>query len=386
MTKKLGEVCEIIYGYPFDSKLFNNNQKGKPVIRIRDVVRGFSETFTTEPCDSKYWISKDDVLIGMDGDFNISTWKSSRALLNQRVCKLESGEKITNLYLRYILPTKLQGIWDKKLFTTVKHLSAKDLNSISISIPPLPEQKRIVKKIDAAFEKIDKLKANAERNLANAKDLFQSALDEAMRPKKGWVEKRLGEVGEYRKGPFGSSLTKRIFIPKNSTAIKVYEQKNAIRKTATIGEYYITREYFNSKMSGFEVLPGDIIVSCAGTIGETFIMPEDMERGIINQALMRMRIAPEVDKFYFLYYFDHILKRSANALSNGSAMKNIPPFSVFKQLLIPIPPLSEQREIVKRLDLLAEKIKILEQNYTQQIADCVEMRQAVLREAFEGRI
>ena len=386
MTKKLGEVCEIIYGYPFDSKLFNNNQKGKPVIRIRDVVRGFSETFTTEPCDSKYWISKDDVLIGMDGDFNISTWKSSRALLNQRVCKLESGEKITNLYLRYILPTKLQGIWDKKLFTTVKHLSAKDLNSISISIPPLPEQKRIVKKIDAAFEKIDKLKANAERNLANAKDLFQSALDEAMRPKKGWVEKRLGEVGEYRKGPFGSSLTKRIFIPKNSTAIKVYEQKNAIRKTATIGEYYITREYFNSKMSGFEVLPGDIIVSCAGTIGETFIMPEDMERGIINQALMRMRIAPEVDKFYFLYYFDHILKRSANALSNGSAMKNIPPFSVFKQLLIPIPPLSEQREIVKRLDLLAEKIKILEQNYTQQIADCVEMRQAVLREAFEGRL
>ena len=386
MTKKLGEVCEIIYGYPFDSKLFNNNQKGKPVIRIRDVVRGFSETFTTEPCDSKYWISKDDVLIGMDGDFNISTWKSSRALLNQRVCKLESGEKITNLYLRYILPTKLQGIWDKKLFTTVKHLSAKDLNSISISIPPLPEQKRIVKKIDAAFEKIDKLKANAERNLANAKDLFQSALDEAMRPKKGWVEKRLGEVGEYRKGPFGSSLTKRIFIPKNSTAIKVYEQKNAIRKTATIGEYYITREYFNSKMSGFEVLPGDIIVSCAGTIGETFIMPEDMERGIINQALMRMRIAPEVDKFYFLYYFDHILKRSANALSNGSAMKNIPPFSVFKQLLIPIPPLSEQREIVKRLDLLAEKIKTIEQNYTKQIADCAEMRQAVLREAFEGRI
>ena len=69
------------------------------------------------------------------------------------------------------------------------------IKQFEIPIPPLPEQKRIVAKIDAAFEKIDKLKANAERNLKNAKELFQSALDEAMRPKKGWVEKRLGEVG-----------------------------------------------------------------------------------------------------------------------------------------------------------------------------------------------
>ena len=207
-----------------------------------------------------------------------------------------------------------------------------------------------------------------------------------MRPKKGWVEKRLGEVGEYRKGPFGSSLTKRMFVPKGPTTIKVYEQKNAIRKSATLGEYYITQEYFNEKMRGFEVLPGDVIVSCAGTIGETFIMPENIERGIINQALMRMRISALIDKSYFLYYFDHILKKSANELSNGSAMKNIPPFSVFKQLTIPVPSLPEQREIVKRLDFLSEKIKLLDQNYTKQIADCVEMRQAILREAFEGSI
>ena len=75
----------------------------------------------------------------------------------------------------------------------INNLKFTQLAEFDIPIPSLGEQKRIVAKIDAAFEKIDRLKANAEKNLANAKELFQSALDEAMRPKKGWVEKRLGE-------------------------------------------------------------------------------------------------------------------------------------------------------------------------------------------------
>lgn len=136
VTKKLGDVCEIIYGYPFNSQFFNDKKSGLPVIRIRDVVRGYSETYTTESCDRKYRVSFSDVLIGMDGDFNVATWKSSTALLNQRVCKLESGEKATNRYLRYVLPIVLHGIWERKLFTTVKHLSAKDLNNISLDLPP----------------------------------------------------------------------------------------------------------------------------------------------------------------------------------------------------------------------------------------------------------
>ena len=99
-------------------------------------------------------------------------------------------------------------------------------------------------------------------------------------------------------------MTKSMFVPKGNNAVKVYEQKNAIQKDATLGEYYITRDYFESKMTGFEVFPGDVIVSCAGTIGETYILPDGIEQGIINQALMRMQIfepmflpyfAPELD-------------------------------------------------------------------------------------------
>ncbi|MGX2975701.1 restriction endonuclease subunit S, partial [Ursidibacter arcticus] len=143
----------------------------------------------------------------------------------------------------------------------------------------------------------------------------------------------LDEIGVYKKGPFGSSLTKSMFIPKGENTIKVYEQKNAIKKDCEIGDYYISEKYFLENMQSFEVFPNDIIVSCAGTIGETFVMPENFEKGIINQALMKMNISKEICTEYFLIYFDYILKESAKLNSMGSAIKNIPPFSIFKSLL-----------------------------------------------------
>ena len=288
----------------------------------------------------------------------------------------------------------------------VPKLNQENMNSIMIPVPPLAEQKRIVAKIEELLPLIDRYEKAWSRleefNKRFPDDMQKSILQMAIqgklveqRPEEGtgeelyrqiqaekqklikegkikaekllpeikenekpfdiptsWMWVRFGELGNFKKGPFGSALTKSMFVPKSDQSIKVFEQKNAIQKDATLGEYYIRREYFESAMSGFEVRPGDVIVSCAGTIGETYVLPENIEHGIINQALMRMRIFSPMFIPYFLVFFDVALKQNARAGSKGSAIKNIPPFEVLKSYLVPLPPLAEQKRIVARIEEL----------------------------------
>ena len=176
---------------------------------------------------------------------------------------------------------------------------------------------------------------------------------------KGWVWCKLDDLAFYKKGPFGSSLTKAMFVPKSSQSYKVYEQKNAIHKDCALGSYYITKEKYDS-LIGFAVQPYDIIVSCAGTIGETYVLPAGMQEGIINQALMLIRLfSKEIERFYLLY-FDFILKDEAYRNSKGTAIKNIPPFDVLKNFFIPIPPIGEQKRILDEVDRLMSFVSTIE--------------------------
>lgn len=181
-----------------------------------------------------------------------------------------------------------------------------------------------------------------------------------------WCWAKLGDLGLYKKGPFGSALTKSMFVEEAANTIKVYEQKNAIQHDATLGNYFISNTYFLSNMQGFEVLPGDIIVSCAGTIGETYIMPDGIKRGIINQALMKITLVPSININYFLYYFDFSIKKQAQN-GNGMAIVNIPPFDTLKNLLLPLPPLEEQNRIVEKIDeafAILDRIDELQREYS----------------------
>ncbi len=176
-----------------------------------------------------------------------------------------------------------------------------------------------------------------------------------------WRWCRLRNIGQYKKGPFGSALTKSIFVPKSKNTIKVYEQKNAIQKNASLGSYYITNEYYESKMKSFTVFPGEIIVSCAGTIGETYILPSNIEKGIINQALMRISLTENINVNYFLNYFDFILKRETVENSQGTAIKNIPPFDILKEMYIVIPPIDEQNRIVEKIKSIFTQLDAIQE-------------------------
>ena len=176
-----------------------------------------------------------------------------------------------------------------------------------------------------------------------------------------------------------------MFVPKSKNTYKVYEQKNAINKNAFIGNYYISKEKFD-ELKGFEVFPNDIIVSCAGTIGETFILPEGIERGIINQALMRIMVYKRQIIPFYLIYFDSVLKNEANQQGKGIAIKNIPSFDVLKNFLIPLPPLSEQRRIVEKIEELLALVDDLETNKTNLQSYIKQAKSKVLEMAIRGEL
>ena len=162
MEKFLPEICIIQYGFPFDSSKFSTSE-GMPLIRIRDVVRGYSETFTTEEYKEEYIVNKDDLLIGMDGEFNIAKWGETPALLNQRVCRLLPKPEVDKNYLFYFIPSALKRIEEKTPFVTVKHLSAKELNKVVVPLPTLEEQCRIAALLDKVSDLIAKRRAQLDK-------------------------------------------------------------------------------------------------------------------------------------------------------------------------------------------------------------------------------
>ena len=201
----------------------------------------------------------------------------------------------------------------------------------------------------------------------------------------GWTWARLNDLALYKKGPFGSSITKAMFVPESDNAIKVYEQKNAINKNAHLGHYFISQEKYQ-ELKGFEIFPGDIIVSCAGTIGETFVMPSDMRKGIINQALMKIHLYDNSIKDFYLMYFDNKLKSLANEQGYGMALKNIPPFSVLKQYLIPIPPMAEQEKILERIKITLSNINDIDLLKGKLQSNIANAKSKILDLAIRGKL
>ena len=194
MRRKLTELCDIQYGYAFDSAGFTEDSSYPPLVRIRDVKRGYSETYYSGEYPEEYVLHAGDLLVGMDGEFNIARWKSRDALLNQRVCKIIAKEGTDEEYLRFALSKALKEIENRTAFVTVKHLSAKELNKLELQVPALPEQQRI-SSVLARTEGIIALRQNELQTLDGLiKARFVEIYGEPIANPMGWPVKRLKDL------------------------------------------------------------------------------------------------------------------------------------------------------------------------------------------------
>lgn len=259
----------------------------------------------------------------------------------------------------------------------IPHIYFKDYGECEIAVPPLPEQHRIVKKLDAAFEKIDAMKAKAEKNIENAKALFQQTLAEELEPKEGWVEKKIKDIGEVVGGTTPNTSNKEFWNG----------DRCWISPAELHGEHYlydsarkITELAVKSK--NLKELPvGTVILSSRAPIGKVAINKVPM---YCNQGFKCVVCG---DSIYneFLYWWFYGKTEYLNTLGTGATFLEISK-TIVENIGISIPMLIEQQQIVTKLDILSAKCKKLEEAERKTIAECDALKQAILRQAFNGEL
>ena len=254
-------------------------------------------------------------------------------------------------------PEVQRNIWKLTLHIAFpKKINLGEINQVTINIPSSSEQK----KIGEFFQQLDSLIALHQRKLEHLQEQKKGLLQK-MFPKTGeivpevrfpgftdaWEQRKFSEIlaksDGLRRGPFGSALKKEFFI--SSSEYTVYEQNNAIYNTWKT-RYFITPEKFQ-ELHKFQLVPGDFILSGAGTIGRIAQVPANITKGVFNQALIRIRINPEwMDKNFFLIWMQsENMQRKLTQANPGSAMTNLVPMSEIKKWEIIIPSKAEQNKI-----------------------------------------
>jgi type I restriction enzyme S subunit len=162
---RLIEIARPSYGFAFPSARFNSAKRGMPLIRIRDISNTDTEAYFEGDYDPAYLVRAGDYLVGMDGDFNLRRWRGKDGLLNQRVMRVNDWRcRVDPEFIRLPLQMILDYLHAATSLTTVKHLSAKQVNGIEIPLPPLAEQHRNVAKVDELMSLCARLEAaRAER-------------------------------------------------------------------------------------------------------------------------------------------------------------------------------------------------------------------------------
>ena len=339
MEKLLPEVCKIQYGYAFDSAKFSTNT-GVPLIRIRDVVRGFSDTYTTEECNKEYIVDDGDMLIGMDGEFNIARWKGGKAYLNQRVCRLTPTMEVDAAYLYYFMPKALKAIEDKTPFVTVKHLSAKELNKIIVPIRPIEEQKKIA----SVLQNVDELIEFRKQQLLKLDQLIKFRFIELFGERLEKETVKLSTLTEViTKGTTPTTLGFE-FTESGVNFVKIEciteDGKFIVPKMLHISDAC------NQKLKRSILQEGDVLFSIAGAIGRTAIVTKEILPANTNQAVAIIRLQKDCGlnvKFLNQMLHSSLIEKQVNVKKAGVAQINLS-LTDIGDFNIVVPPMEEQEQ------------------------------------------
>ena len=370
--KKLGEVCESDLG----KTLNQSKDKGelRPYLCAINVLwdkfdfTTLKETRFEESELERYSVRKGDLLICEGGDIGrAAIWEYDDVMQYQNALhRVRLNDSVLSRFLLlYLKHLKDSGVLDTKYGkgVTIKHLVKSSLLSIPIPVPPLEEQERIVEELDCLSGVIEKKREQLKQLDALAQSIFYQMFGDPITNEKGWEVKPLkNSVIEMFLGPFGSALKTDCYVSKEDAYCMVYEQKHAIKKTMELETHYIDKDKFES-LKRFEVHSGDFIMSCRGTIGEIYRLPNDAPIGIIHPSLMKIRIKEDVyHPTFFIRLLTHIVK---NENTNGNCVQMAITAKELGAREPIVPPLALQQEFADKIEAIEKQKELIKKSITQ---------------------
>jgi type I restriction enzyme, S subunit len=330
---KLGEVCDFIYGKSLKKE--NRNENGSyPVYGSSGVVGFHDECLSEEPT----------IVVGRKGSIGTVFYSESPCWTIDTAYYLKPKKEFNLRFLYYQLRTLRLDELDKS--AAIPGLNRSDAYEKKIIVPPLPIQKQIANTLDKA----DALRKKDQELLQKYDELTQSIFYEMFgdpaHNDKNWEVKQLRDLVSFEKyalkrGPFGGALKKEIFKP---SGYLVYEQYHAINDKYDLARYFIDAEKFK-ELEAFEVRAGDLIVSCSGvTLGRISELPKNALPGIINQALLKIKLdQTRMRNHFFVFQFrGEFIQSKLFGFSRGSGIPNFPPMDEIKSLEFVVPPVKMQ--------------------------------------------
>lgn len=382
--KTLGELCDVL------------DSRRKPITkkdRVAGVYPYYGATGILDYVSG--WIFDEElVLLGEDGakwtsgeqsafKINGKTWVNNHAHVLR-----PKRDRISDTYLIYNL--NFQNLMPYITGTTVPKLNQEKMRSITIPLPPLPEQERIVAKLDKAFEAIDKVKANAEQNLNNAKEIYNIKKELIFKTVLENKPVEFGDIIELLTDYHANGSYKLL-----KEHVELLDNENyawMIRSTDFENEFKNNFKYINEKAYNFlektKIFGNEIIMSKIGNAGKIYLMPV-VNRPVslaMNLFLIRVKKKLAISSYVYRFLLTNIGQKQINERCKGAATQTITKDNV-RSIKIYLPnTLSEQQKIVEKLDALQEQTKHLEQIYTKKIKECDELKQSILQKAFRGEL
>lgn len=382
--KKLGEVCDVISGQSPDGKFYNTEGQGTPFYQGK---KDFTLKYIGEPSmwttDTTKIAEKDDLLMSVRapvGDINFAT---QRICIGRGLAAIRTKGVVDKEYLFYFLLAIKNSIKGKE-GVGFSSINRKEIMDINILYPSnLPEQRAIVARLDSAFAQIDSLKANAEKQLSEARQLFQKALEEAMTPKEGWEEKTLGEVCDiFGRIGFRGYTTKDLVNSPQDGAISL-SPSNIQDGIMDYSKLTYISWFKYEESPEIKIFNGDILlVKTGSSYGKSALVENLPHEATINPQSVVLKNIKIDNKFFAYQLRTNRVREEFNQFVSGTA---IPTFSQAKLSTVPvyIPTASTQNSIVAHLDDLSSHVRALEDVLKRTKDECDALKQAMLREVFE---